>query len=145
MGYENISSLCFDRRLYIKEISKAEKVKQEVILERAAAAAELECGLLLDRLTPDDVRQLVVSEDELATSQRFTRIFPCAGSHHYFRFLERPRYYNLLLSAWEQRYGGINREAGRALLERLCLEKHHLKVRLLGWWLAGYWVQQTIT
>jgi len=128
MGYENISSLCFDRRLYIKEISKAEKVKQEVILERAAAAAELECGLLLDRLTPDDVRQLVVSEDELATSQRFTRIFPCAGSHHYFRFLERPRYYNLLLSAWEQRYGGINREAGRALLERLCLEKHHLKV-----------------
>merc|ERR1719397_771572 len=128
MGYENISSLCFDRRLYIKEISKAEKVKQEVILERAAAAAELECGLLLDRLTPDDVRQLVVSEDELATSQRFTRIFPCAGSHQYFRFLERPRYYNLLLSAWEQRYGGINREAGRALLERLCLEKHHLKV-----------------
>ena len=40
---------------------------------------------ILDNLTPDDVRQLVVSEDELATSQRFTRIFPTQLTHKYFR------------------------------------------------------------
>ena len=40
---------------------------------------------ILDSLTPDDLRQLVVSEDELATSQRFTRIFPTQLTHKYFR------------------------------------------------------------
>ena len=42
---------------------------------------------ILDHLTPDDVRTLVVSEDELATSQRFTRIFPNATSHKYFKYV----------------------------------------------------------
>jgi len=74
------------------------------------------------------VRALVMSEDELATSQRFTRIFPNVTSHKYFKFTDKPRYYNLLLSAWEQRYSGISREAGRLVLEQLCRSKHHLKV-----------------
>jgi len=129
MGYGNITNLCFDRRLYIKDISKAEKSKQESYLQVATAAdTTLPPMGMLDHLTPDDCRQLVLSEDELATSQRFTRIFPTQQSHKYFKFLEKPRYYNLLLSAWEQRYNGINREAGRTLLEGLCLAKHHLKV-----------------
>ena len=49
----------------------------------------------------------------------------------HIRFIEKPRYYNLLLSAWEQRYEGLAREAGRAVLEELCVTKHHLKVRSL--------------
>ena len=44
------------------------------------------------------------------------------------RFTDKPRYYNLLLSAWEQRYSGISREAGRMVLGKLCRSKHHLKV-----------------
>ena len=40
---------------------------------------------ILDHLNPDDVRTLVVSEDELATSQRFTRIFPNVNTHKYFK------------------------------------------------------------
>ena len=44
------------------------------------------------------------------------------------RFTDKPRYYNLLLSAWEQRYSGISREAGRLVLEQLCRSRHHLKV-----------------
>lgn len=129
MGYGNISNLCFDRRLYIKEISKAERSKQESYLQVAAASeSTLPPMGMLDHLTPDDCRQLVLSEDELATSQRFTRIFPTDQTHKYHKFLEKPRYYNLLLNAWEQRYSGINREAGRTLLEGLCLSKHHLKV-----------------
>ena len=39
MGYGNITNLCFDRRLYIKEISKAERSKQDSYLQVAAAAA----------------------------------------------------------------------------------------------------------
>jgi len=129
MGYGNISNLCFDRRLYIKEISKAEKSKQESYLQVAASSeGTLPPMGVLDHLTPDDCRQLVLSEDELATSQRFTRIFPTENTHKYFKFMEKPRYYNLLLSAWEQRFSGINREAGRTLLEGLCISKHHLKV-----------------
>ena len=46
------------------------------------------------------------------------------------RFTDKPRYYNLLLSAWEQRYSGISREAGRLVLEQLCRTKHHLKVSI---------------
>eukprot|EP00092_Neocalanus_flemingeri_P038130 GFUD01041502.1.p1 GENE.GFUD01041502.1~~GFUD01041502.1.p1 ORF type:complete len:823 (+),score=239.66 GFUD01041502.1:63-2531(+) len=129
MGYGNITNLCFDRRLYIKEISKAERSKQESYLQVASSSdSSLPPMGLLDHLTPDDCRQLVLSEDELATSHRFARIFPTDQTHKYFRFLEKPRYHNLLLSAWEQRYNGINREAGRAVLEGLCLGKHHLKV-----------------
>jgi len=71
---------------------------------------------------------LVLAEDELATSRRFTRIFPTASSHRYFKFMEKPRYHNLLLSAWEQKYSGLERETGRTLLESLCRSKHHLKV-----------------
>merc|ERR1712012_924164 len=81
-----------------------------------------------DELTPDDTRQLVLAEDELATSRRFTRIFPTATSHRYFKFMEKPRYHNLLLSAWELKYSGLERETGRSLLESLCRSKHHLKV-----------------
>jgi len=129
MGYNNITQLCFDRRLYIKEISKAEKNKHELFLQQSNCSdSSLPPMGILDNLTPDDLRQLVVSEDELATSHRFTRIFPTQHTHKYFRFIEKPRYYNLLLSAWEQRYEGLAREAGRAVLEELCVTKHHLKV-----------------
>jgi len=131
MGYDNITNLCFDRRLYLKDISKAEKIKHETY---EASYSETDLSLppmgILDNLTPDDCRQLVMSEDELSTSQRFARIFPTQETFKYTRFLEKPRYYNLLLHAWEQRHGAgcIDREAGRAVLEGMCLAKHHLKV-----------------
>jgi len=129
MGYSNISQLCFDRRLYIKELSKVEKTKHELFIQQAVCSEETLPPMgILDHLNPDDVRALVMSEDELATSQRFTRIFPNVTSHKYFKFTDKPRYYNLLLSAWEQRYSGISREAGRLVLGKLCRAKHHLKV-----------------
>lgn len=129
MGYSNITQLCFDRRLYIKELSKVEKTKHELFIQQAVCSDETLPPMgILDHLNPDDVRALVMSEDELATSQRFTRIFPNVASHKYFKFTDKPRYYNLLLSAWEQRYSGISREAGRLVLEQLCRSRHHLKV-----------------
>jgi len=130
MGYSNMPSLCHERRLYVKEISKAEKSKHDCFVNQYAVnpdQSSVPMGLL-DQLTPDDTRHLIVSEDELATSRRFTRIFPTNQTHKYLRFMDKPKYYNLLLSAWEQRYNGMNREAGRSILEKLCLSKHHLKV-----------------
>lgn len=129
MGYKDMASLCHERRLYVKEISKPERAKHDRFSQAMEpGGADPPSPAILADLTPDDTRQLVLAEDELATSRRFTRIFPTSTSHRYFRFMEKPRYYNLLLSAWEQKYSGLEREAGRSLLETLCLAKHHLKV-----------------
>lgn len=129
MGYKDMASLCHERRLYVKEISKAERAKHDRFSQSTeTGGADPPSPAILSDLTPDDTRQLVLAEDELNTSRRFTRIFPTSTSHSYFRFMEKPRYYNLLLSAWEQKYSGLEREAGRSLLENLCLAKHHLKV-----------------
>jgi len=124
-----MASLCHERRLYVKEISKLERVKHDKYNALASLSQDtIPPPGILDDLTPDDTRQLVLAEDELATSRRFTRIFPAASSHRYFKFMEKPRYHNLLLSAWEQKYSGLERETGRSLLESLCRSKHHLKV-----------------
>lgn len=113
----------------MKEISKLERMKHDKYNALVSLSQEtVPPPGILDELTPDDTRQLVLAEDELATSRRFTRIFPTASSHRYFKFMEKPRYHNLLLSAWEQKYSGLERETGRALLESLCRSKHHLKV-----------------
>merc|ERR1719495_2935566 len=129
MGYKDMASLCHERRLYVKEISKLERIKHDKFNALASLSEDtIPPSGMLDELTPDDTRQLVLAEDELATSRRFTRIFPTATSHRYFKFMEKPRYHNLLLSAWELKYSGLERETGRSLLESLCRSKHHLKV-----------------
>lgn len=80
-------------------------------------------------LTPDDVRCLMIGEDELARSAPLERIFPTANTHKYHRFIEHPRYYNRLLDAWENRYGAEGRrDDGIALLRKFCQNKIHLCV-----------------
>ena len=69
------------------------------------------------------------AEDELAQTTRFVRIFPTPDTHRYFKYFQQPRYYNLLMDAWEHSYGDC-RPAGIDRLERLCLDKVHLKVPL---------------
>lgn len=130
LGYDNLVNFCQDRRLYVKEISKAERTKHDEVVGafQTCPALDALAPLVLDSLTPDDARQLVVAEDELATTRRFQRIFPTADTPKYFKYFDKPRYYNLLLATWEHRYGGLNREAGRAVIEKLCQAKHHLRV-----------------
>lgn len=60
-------------------------------------------GILQD-LTQNDIRVLMLAEDELSRCGRFKRVFPSANSSKYLIFFDKPRYYNLLLDAWEQRY-----------------------------------------
>lgn len=81
----------------------------------------------MDNLTPDDIRCLLTTEDELARCAPLERILPTPTSHRYLNFTENPRYYNRLLDAWETRHSS-KREEGIALLRKYCDNKVHLTV-----------------
>jgi tubulin polyglutamylase TTLL4 len=81
----------------------------------------------LDNLTPDDIRCLILLEDELARCAPLERIFPAPHSHKYLQYTETSRYYNHLVDAWEHRFSK-KRDAGIALLRTLCWKRQHLKV-----------------
>lgn len=59
---------------------------------------------ILENLTPNDARILMLSEDELSRCGQFIRVFPSQTSHEYLSLFDKPRYSNLLLDAWERRY-----------------------------------------
>lgn len=59
---------------------------------------------ILDCLTQNDIRVLMLSEDELSRRGDFLRAFPCRTSQKYLKYFEKPRYNNFLLDAWEQAY-----------------------------------------
>lgn len=83
---------------------------------------------ILEELTPDDVRCLIITEDELARCAPLERIFPAPKTHKYLEFTENPRYYNRLLDAWEHKYGGSHRADGICLLRKMCERQIHLEV-----------------
>ncbi|XP_065085809.1 tubulin monoglutamylase TTLL4 isoform X2 [Ochlerotatus camptorhynchus] len=120
------SPLCYDKRIYVTALSKAERLKHNQYIQKDMAREEY-LNNILEELTPDDVRCLLLTEDELARSAPLERILPAPNSHRYVCFTEHPRYYNRLLDAWEQRYCH-NRAEGIALLQSLCQQKIHLQV-----------------
>lgn len=120
----NVDSVCQDQRLQKMSLSYAERHKQSLYTN--AHDREDYVDEILDVLTPDDVRHLIYYEDELTQLDRFEKIFPTATSHEYLQYFEVPRYYNLLLDAWEDKYS-MNRELGIARLRKLCETKYHLE------------------
>jgi hypothetical protein len=50
------------------------------------------------------MRILIETIDEDGRKGQFQRIFPSTTSHRYLKYLEQPRYYNLLLDAWCHKY-----------------------------------------
>ncbi|XP_050099630.1 tubulin monoglutamylase TTLL4 isoform X2 [Anopheles aquasalis] len=118
--------LCFDKRIYTTGLSKAERLKHNQFIQKDMAREDY-MSTILEDLTPDDVRCLLLTEDELARSAPLERILPAPHSHRYIGFTEHPRYYNRLLDAWEHRYSH-NRAEGIALLQSLCEKKVHLQV-----------------
>ncbi|XP_040924828.1 tubulin polyglutamylase TTLL4 isoform X2 [Betta splendens] len=106
------------------DLSPDEKVKRAFYLTQRYAEQDFLCTVL-DVLTPDDVRVLAESEDELSRRGEFERIFPSATSSRYQRFFECPRYLNILLDQWEQKYWS-SRTKGLSLLRSLCQEGIHL-------------------
>ena len=122
---DSVSSLCMDKKLYVKDLSKAERSKQDKYLSVSDRSNYLES--ILETLTPDDVRHLIRAEDELVQATHFSRIFPTQDTHKYFKYFQEQRYYNKLMDAWETKFGE-QRAAAIDRLESLCLNKVHLKI-----------------
>uniref|UniRef100_A0A182WH41 Tubulin polyglutamylase TTLL4 n=1 Tax=Anopheles minimus TaxID=112268 RepID=A0A182WH41_9DIPT len=118
--------LCFDKRIYTTGLSKTERLKHNQFIQKDLSREDY-LSSILEELTPDDVRCLLLTEDELARSAPLERILPAPNSYRYIGFTEHPRYYNRLLDAWEHRYSQ-NRSEGIALLQSLCERKVHLQV-----------------
>ncbi|KAM7380161.1 hypothetical protein PAMP_003474 [Pampus punctatissimus] len=119
------SSLCGGNREKTKpELSADEKVKHAFYLTQRYADQDF-LSTVLDVLTPEDVHMLAESEDELSRRGQFERIFPSPASSRYLRFFECPRYLNILLDQWEQKYWN-NRTKGITLLRTFCQKGVHL-------------------
>uniref|UniRef100_A0A3B4UQW3 Tubulin tyrosine ligase-like family, member 4 n=1 Tax=Seriola dumerili TaxID=41447 RepID=A0A3B4UQW3_SERDU len=119
------SSLCGGNRERNKQdLSADEKVKRAFYLTQRYADQDF-LPTVLDILTPEDVRVLAETEDELNRRGEFERIFPSPSSSRYLRFFECPRYLSILLDQWEQKYWN-NRTKGISLLRTLCQKGVHL-------------------
>lgn len=105
------------------ETLNEEKMKRAHYLSQKIPDKDL-YATVLEQLTPEDVRVLVETEDELSRCGQFERVFPSPISSRYLRFFEQQRYFNILTNQWEQKYYG-NREKGRELLRSLCLMNYH--------------------
>ncbi|KAL1471232.1 hypothetical protein MTO96_040030, partial [Rhipicephalus appendiculatus] len=120
---EEQDDLSLNPLLHTYSLSPAELLKHRHY-ETSLMDVEEETSGLLESLTPDDVRVLVQSEDELSRCGSFKRVFP-GGRHGDVTLLAHRRYYNLLLAAWERRFGH-QRHKGVEWLQRLCAKGFHL-------------------
>ncbi|XP_001988081.2 tubulin polyglutamylase TTLL4 isoform X2 [Drosophila grimshawi] len=127
LSFPSGTQLCYDKRLYINYLSREEKVKHTNFTRKSMESREEYIDAILQKLTPDDVRCLIIAEDELARCAPLERIFPTDQTHKYLKYNDTPRYYNRLLDAWESRYAN-NRTEGIALLRDYCQSKFHLQV-----------------
>ncbi|XP_026128016.1 tubulin polyglutamylase TTLL4-like [Carassius auratus] len=119
------NSLCGAvREKWRSDVSTDEKVKRAFYLSQRFGEQDF-CATILDVLTPDDVRVLAESEDELCRKGDFERVFPSHASSRYLCFFEQPRYLNILLNQWEQKYW-LSRSKGINLLRGLCEKRVHL-------------------
>ncbi|XP_077553749.1 tubulin monoglutamylase TTLL4-like [Haemaphysalis longicornis] len=123
-GLEEQDELVLNPLLHTYTLSPAEVLKHRHF-ETSLMDAEEACSALLEQLTPDDVRVLVQSEDELCRRGAFQRVFPCAQPHQGPPLPHHRRYYNLLLAAWERRFAH-QRHKGIEWLQRLCAKGFHL-------------------
>ncbi|XP_002065502.3 tubulin monoglutamylase TTLL4 isoform X1 [Drosophila willistoni] len=119
--------LCHDKRIFTTCLTAEEVRKHNQYTNRNIEFREEYVDTILDNLLPDDVRCLIITEDELNRCKPLERIFPTSGTHIYLKYIENARYYNRLLDAWETKYAK-NREQGIALLSRYCKDKYHLQV-----------------
>ncbi|XP_060848060.1 tubulin monoglutamylase TTLL4-like [Rhopalosiphum padi] len=119
------SPLCYDKRLYTLNLSAKEKEKQEYFTNVKSRVEYIDS--ILDDLLPDDIRHLILYEDELTQSGSFKKVFPSTSSFEYHQYFDGSRYYNMLFDAWECKYSN-NRRDGIAVLEKLCQLKIHLEV-----------------
>ena len=81
-------------------LSHDEKAKHAHFVNTFANDDTFHCDTILDTLTPDDMRMLVETEDELTRMGKFQLIFPTPQTVQFLKYFSVQRYYNLLLHAW---------------------------------------------
>uniref|UniRef100_A0A1B0CNH8 Tubulin polyglutamylase ttll4 n=2 Tax=Lutzomyia longipalpis TaxID=7200 RepID=A0A1B0CNH8_LUTLO len=118
--------LCMDKRMYTTTLARSERIKHNHYTSRELNREDYLEGIL-DTLTADDVRCLILMEEELSRCAPLERIFPAPSSHKYLTYMDNPRYYNRLVDAWETKYS-TQRSEGIARLQELCSKKIHLQV-----------------
>ncbi|KAK3588044.1 hypothetical protein CHS0354_012090 [Potamilus streckersoni] len=115
---------CLDKRLFSQQLAPDERAKHAYYCQRHQDDQALQT--ILDIMTPDDIRILIESIDEDSRKGNFQRVFPTPSTHKYLRFFEMPRYYNLLLDQYVQRFNRME-SRGIAILESFCDEAVHLE------------------
>ena len=80
---------------------------------------------ILDNLSGADIRVLVKYLEERMQCERFSRAFPTADSHEYFKFFDYLSYNDKLLDAFETRFGS-NIEEGIEFVESYCKNNSHI-------------------
>ncbi|KAL1465231.1 hypothetical protein WDU94_004818 [Cyamophila willieti] len=124
-GLNPANNLLYDKRLYTPLLSNEERDKHISFIQNDEREEYL--SSILENLTPDDVRHLIVYEDELTQLGSFVKVFPTTTSHKYFQYFEGSRYYNMLFDAWETAHYE-NRAKGIRILEDKCIQGVHLDI-----------------
>jgi len=115
-AYRNITNVVLDETLYQIELSTDEKEKH--LKYGNTKDRQLYLTSILHNLTRDDIRMLMITEDELGRVTAGKRIFPGRSIAKYIPLIGSSSYYYKLLDAWETKYGE-SRSTGRLLLENL--------------------------
>ncbi|XP_046371170.2 tubulin monoglutamylase TTLL4-like [Haliotis rufescens] len=118
------SDYCMDKRLYSQQFAPDERTKHAYYCQRHQDEQAMQT--IMDTLTPNDVRTLTECIDEDSRKGGYQRIFPTPSTHKYLRLFEQPRYNNLLLDQWVQRFNRME-QRGIAMLQAFCGEGLHLE------------------
>jgi len=121
-----LKPLGHDKRLYTKLLNEEDVEKQESYLD---CDREEYLDSILEDLTPYDVRQLVMMEDEMEETKMFSKVWPTQDTYRYFPYLDQVDYSEKLMDAYEYYYGE-HRAEGQQLIREYCQMKTHLRVRI---------------
>jgi len=109
-----------------KTLSSDEKAKHTFFVQRHDDLRTR--SSILDVLTPDDVLMIMETEDEFSRSGSFERLLPTSRQKNYLKFVQTPRYYNLLLEEWTKQYmrDAVRSSIGIRLIQSLAETGLHL-------------------
>jgi len=127
LGHAGIKPLGHDKRIYSKSLCDDDLEKQE---EYVFCDREDYLDTILEELTPYDVRQLIIMEDEVCQTKMFTKVWPTTQTFKYFPYFKQLSYAEKLMDAYEYYYGD-HRCEGEELLREYCKMKTHLKVKIV--------------
>ena len=108
----------FDPQMYTRFKSKEQLTKEKETIPSSLLDEE--------KLTPCEVRILMRAEEELSQTVNFSRLFPCKDGKKYLSCCQEQSYSDILLQAWEIKYGNTS-DRGRDLLVSLCLDGVHTR------------------